>query len=308
MEPVDSGLEHRASCLINNFNYAPYVVAAVRSALEQTRSFAEIIVVDDGSTDDSRERLRSEFAGDSRVRVVEQENGGQLSCFHSGLEASNGDLIFFLDADDVYEPTYLETIEDLYRRQLSCHFVVSAYRTFGREEGAVQRFPEGRDLGYSAVLALTRSLAKLWVSPTSTLSMRRAVLERFLPLPRPEDWRTRADDCLLFGSALAGARKSYSAAPLVGYRIHGENHWYGREFDGAYEAEREAALDRLLADLIRRLHLEDLAARAPEEFARIDRPDLRQLRHYGRIAARASGSVGDRLGMLGAMARHFSGL
>lgn len=308
MAPVDPGPQHRASCLINNYNYGPYVVEAVRSALGQSRSFDEIIVVDDGSTDDSLERLRTEFGGENRVVVVPKENGGQLSCFHSGLDASTGDLIFFLDADDVYEPSYLATVGDIYRNQPACHFVVSAYRTFGREERDVQLFPADRDLGYSAVLALTRSLTKLWVSPTSTLSMRRSVLERFLPLPRPEDWRTRADDCLLFGSALAGARKSYSAAPLVGYRVHGDNHWYGRKFDSAYEVEREAALDRLLADLTRRLRLEDLAARAADEFARIDHPEFRHLRHYGRIAARAPVSVGARLGMLTAMARHFSGV
>ncbi len=308
MEPAKSGHPMRTSCLVNNYNYALYVVEAVRSALDQTHLFDEIIVVDDGSTDDSVAKLRAEFGGESRVVVVEKENAGQLSCFNCGFAASTGDLVCFLDADDVYDPAYLATLREMYHARPECHAVVSAYRTFGREERRVRRSSEDRDLGYSAVLALTRSLTKLWVSPTSTLSMRRSVLERFLPLARLEDWRTRADDCLLFGTALAGARKHYSAAPLVGYRIHRDNHWYGREFNAAYEAEREAALGRLLVDLQARLGLAGLAGRAHEEFAQIAKPDLRQLRHYGRIAARAPVSLGARAGMVGAMVRHLMGV
>jgi len=135
--------------------------------------------------------------------------------------------------------------------------------------------------------------------------MRREVAERFLPLPGLEDWRTRADDCLLFGSSLAGARKCYSAAPLVGYRVHGENHWYGRRFGEAYEARREAALDRLFCHLTARLRLEGLAGRAPEEFASFSRPTLRQLRHYVRIAAATSRPPAERGRMTLAMVRHF---
>lgn len=301
--PVD---RLRASCLVNNFDYAPYVVEAVQSALAQTRAFDEIVVVDDGSTDDSCERLRAAFGDEPRVTLIEKTNGGQLSCFHRGVEASTGEVVCFLDADDVYDPTYLETVLAVYDARADCHAVVSAYRTFGRQEGEVRRFPGDRDLGYSAVLALTRSLVKLWVSPTSTMSMRRTVLDRFLPLPRPADWRTRADDCLLFGSAFAGARKYYSAAPLVGYRVHDENRWYGRKFDASYEAEREAKIDRLLEDLAERLELGDLASHAAEEFALLRSPSLRQLRHYARLALGAETGIAARLGQVGAIVRHFA--
>ncbi len=308
MGPADPVDRIRASCLVNNHDYGRFVVEAVRSALEQTRPFDEIIVVDDGSTDDSVARLREAFSSDDRVRVVAKENEGQLSCFNRGLSESSGDLLCFLDADDVFDPGYLATLESIYLERPDVHFVVSAHRTFGREERVVRRFPEDRELGYSAVLALTRSLTKLWVSPTSTLSMRRRVADRILPIPLVDDWRTRADDCLLFGSALAGARKYFSAKPLVGYRVHGENQWYGRTFDQGYEASREAALDRLLSYLHRRLGLEGLASRAHEEFGRIESPDLRQLRHYGRIAARAPVGLPTRLRMLLAMVRHWSGV
>ena len=236
MEPARPAQRLRTTCLVNCYNYEDFVVEAVRSALMQSHPFDEVIVVDDGSTDESADRVASEFRGDSRVVVLRKPNEGQLSCFHHGFAASSGDLIFFLDADDRYEGSYLEKIGGIYRANPGVHFAISAYHTFGDEQRSVRRFDEDRELGYSAVLALTRSLIKLWVSPTSTLSMRRSVLERFLPLPHPEDWRTRADDCLLFGASLAGASKYYSAAPLVGYRVHGKNRWHGRVFDETYEA------------------------------------------------------------------------
>ncbi len=304
MAPVPVGAGLRASCLINNYDYAPYLVEAVASACAQTRSFDEIVVVDDGSTDDSVARVRERFGADPRVVLVEKTNGGQLSCFHSGLRASHGDLLFFLDADDVYEPGYLARAVEVYRGHPECHGLVSAYREFGKRDAVVRRFAEDRDLGYSAVLALTRSLTKLWVSPTSTLSFRRGVLERFLPLPRPQDWRTRADDCLLFGSAMAGARKRFLAQPWVGYRIHADNRWYGRTFDAACEAERERALGRLLADLVERLSLDDLAALGPGEFARNPDPTLRRLRHYLRVARRAGLPWAERARQAGSMATH----
>src|SRR5436305_907491 len=94
----------KTSCLINNYNYAHFVGDAVDSALAQTVAFDEIIVVDDGSTDGSMELLTRRYGREDRVRVIRKPNGGQLSSFNEGFLGSSGDLLFFLDADDVYQP------------------------------------------------------------------------------------------------------------------------------------------------------------------------------------------------------------
>jgi glycosyltransferase involved in cell wall biosynthesis len=91
----------RVSILINNYNYGCFLAAAIDSALNQTYANKEVIVVDDGSTDNSREVIAS--YGDEIVPVL-KPNGGQASAFNAGFAASQGDIICFLDADDAFLP------------------------------------------------------------------------------------------------------------------------------------------------------------------------------------------------------------
>jgi glycosyltransferase involved in cell wall biosynthesis len=87
--------------LIDNYNYGRFVGAAIESALSQTYDRIEIIVVDDGSLDNSREVIASYLP---QVVPVFKENGGQASAFNAGFAASSGDIICFLDADDIFLP------------------------------------------------------------------------------------------------------------------------------------------------------------------------------------------------------------
>jgi glycosyltransferase involved in cell wall biosynthesis len=91
------------SVVIATYNMARYLPLAIRSALAQTYSPIEIHVVDDGSTDGTAEALAA-FAGESRVIVHTQPNRGQASAKNRGIEASSGDLVAFLDADDLWVP------------------------------------------------------------------------------------------------------------------------------------------------------------------------------------------------------------
>ena len=83
------------SIVIDNFNYGRFLGAAIDSALAQTYPHVELIVVDDGSTDDSREVISS--YGD-RVSAVFKPNGGHASAFNAGFRASHGCIVMFLDA------------------------------------------------------------------------------------------------------------------------------------------------------------------------------------------------------------------
>ncbi len=89
------------SILINNYNYGKFLAEAFDSALAQTYDRCETIVVDDGSTDNSPEIIAS--YGD-RIVPIFKTNGGQASAFNAGFAASSGDIICFLDADDVFLP------------------------------------------------------------------------------------------------------------------------------------------------------------------------------------------------------------
>ena len=95
----------KVSVIIPNYNYAHYVGAAIESVLNQTYPDIEIVVVNNGSTDNSLEVL-SKYAG--KICLVNQENLGQSGSRKSGLNSATGDYIAFLEADDTWDPHRLK--------------------------------------------------------------------------------------------------------------------------------------------------------------------------------------------------------
>ncbi len=95
------------SIVITCYNYANYVADAIFSALGQTYEKFEIIIVNDGSTDDSHDVI-SEFLPHPRIKYIKQENAGQANAKNTGIRKAKGDFIAFLDADDMWEPDKLE--------------------------------------------------------------------------------------------------------------------------------------------------------------------------------------------------------
>src|SRR5437660_2091289 len=91
------------SVIIPTYNSAAMVTAAVESALAQTLPPLQVIVVDDGSTDDTRQQLST-----YRVRYLHQPNQGVAAARNLALRQATGDLIAFLDADDIWHPSKLE--------------------------------------------------------------------------------------------------------------------------------------------------------------------------------------------------------
>jgi glycosyltransferase involved in cell wall biosynthesis len=105
------------SVVIPAHNTAPTIEAAIESVLAQTRSDFELIVVDDGSTDDTATRV-ARYTQDERIRLLSQENRGQASARNAALEAARGTYVSLLDSDDLYLPRYLELmISELERNE-----------------------------------------------------------------------------------------------------------------------------------------------------------------------------------------------
>lgn len=103
-------VEKLISVIMPCFNGGNYVAEGVRSALVQTYGHIEVIVVDDGSTDNSLEVLQSIHSKDNRLKVIVQNNKGAGPARNRGLEESSGEFITFLDADDYWSPDCLEKL------------------------------------------------------------------------------------------------------------------------------------------------------------------------------------------------------
>src|SRR4051812_7574018 len=93
--------EPLVSIIINNYNYRRFLREAIDSALQQNYQRIEVVVVDDGSTDGSREVIRG--YGD-RIIAVLKANGGQGSAINAGFAAAHGDIICLEDSDDFFLP------------------------------------------------------------------------------------------------------------------------------------------------------------------------------------------------------------
>jgi glycosyltransferase involved in cell wall biosynthesis len=235
--------------VVTCYNYRQYVREAVDSALAQRLKPLEVIVVDDGSTDGSREQLAESYGESAGVKLLFKNNGGQLSAFIAGVAECKGDIICFLDADDVWELDYLERLSATYREHPETDFVFSNLRFFGKHEGLWHSETQDRDYGLTALVALFR---QYWIgSPTSALTMRREVATCVLDLPVAfyADWRVRADDCLVYGASVLGARKRYMATIAGRYRSHASNAWFSRRdaHDRVVKLRHLYRVQRLLA-------------------------------------------------------------
>jgi hypothetical protein len=208
-----------ASIVIDNYNYGQFVGEAIDSALGQTYPHTEVVVVDDGSTDNSQEIIR---AYGSRVRAIFKENGGQGSAFNAGFAASRGDIVLFLDSDDVLLPTAFEKAVPLFDKGdvVKVHWPLKMVDEQCRPTGQLcpgPVLPEG-DLRASVVkLGPTNHLS----APGCGNAWSRRFLERVLPLPEGI-YRNGCDTCLFELAPFYGRLKALTE-PQTLYRQHGKN-------------------------------------------------------------------------------------
>ncbi len=116
----------RVSVVMPVYNAAATVEASMRSVLEQSHQDVELVVVDDGSHDDSWERVSRIAANDARVVPLRQANGGVAAARNTGIEAASGEYIAFLDSDDRWAPTKLAT-QLAWMRQQDARVAYAAY-------------------------------------------------------------------------------------------------------------------------------------------------------------------------------------
>lgn len=114
------------SVIIPLYNKGKLVAEAVRSVMEQSCPDFELIIVDDGSTDDGY-AVAAAFT-DPRIRIIRQKNGGVSVARNSGIQNADGDYICFLDADDIWLPEHLATLKALIEKYPQAGLYATGYR------------------------------------------------------------------------------------------------------------------------------------------------------------------------------------
>ncbi len=211
------------SIIINNYNYGSFLGQAIDTAICQTYTDIEIIVVDDGSTDDSH-LVIAQYK--NRIISVLKENGGQASAINAAFKVSHGDIIVFLDADDYLLPTAIECAIKNFQHEkiVKVHWPLWRVDKTGNKTGKV--IPE-------AVLAegnLRDQLIQYGPAhcggpphspPTSGNAWARSFLDRVIPIPEAQ-FKGGVDNYLFVLTPLFGEIKSISE-PQGYYRVHGTN-------------------------------------------------------------------------------------
>ncbi|MGY1684734.1 glycosyltransferase family 2 protein [Geodermatophilus sp. SYSU D00867] len=207
----------RLSVVVTNYNYADYVGRAVDSALALRWDDLEVIVVDDGSTDASVEVLQR-YA--DQVTLLIGPNGGQRVAANRGFAASTGDVIVFLDADDVLQPELPERLAEVWapsvsKAQFRMQRIDSEGLAFGRP------FPEWARLPSPADIRRWAGLTSAYPTPPgSGNAYARWFLERIFPLEASIG--AFADSGCLAAAPFHGDVITVPDV-LVGYRQHGAN-------------------------------------------------------------------------------------
>jgi glycosyltransferase involved in cell wall biosynthesis len=227
----------KVSCIIAVYNGRQYLAEAIESLRAQSRPIDEIIVVDDGSTDDSAE-IAAGFG--PPVVVIRQKNAGQSAARNHGVHASHGDLLSFLDADDLIHPR--KTERQLARLEAAPQLaLIAAY---------AQNFWSPEIPADQQELAGWQSLThseKPWPDFIATWLFRRAVWERVgafdegRRFAEDSDWHDRV--------RFSGMPVETMPAVLARRRLHRHNltrNNYGDHIDGLQRFYKEK-IDRLRA-------------------------------------------------------------
>lgn len=202
-----------ASIVIDNYNYSRYVSQAIESAVSQTHR-TQVIVVDDGSTDNSREIIQSYS---DQIEAVFKTNGGHASAFNAGYARATGDIVLFLDSDDIIEPIAVETLLACWKPETAvAHYPMTIIDAGSKPKG---RIPDPfSPLASGDVRGPLLKAGYFPSTVTSGMAFSRQVLAQIMPVPE-EDFFQGADGYLLRAAAFFGPYQ-YVDALLSRYRIH----------------------------------------------------------------------------------------
>lgn len=207
----------RFSVIVTCYNYGQYVAAAVESALSQSYPHVEVVVVNDGSQDDSLQVL-SRFGG--RIKLIDQPNQGSIPAYNRGFVESTGDVIVLLDADDLLEPDALSSVAAVWSDALAK--VQWDLRIIDAQGRDLRRKFCNFDASYDA--ARVRDSFRRTGTYRWPVSVGNAYARWFAEAVFPLASEHGPDGALNTVAPVYGEVATI-ARPLASYRIHGKNLW-----------------------------------------------------------------------------------
>lgn len=218
------------SVIIPLYNKAPYVSKAIESVLTQTFTNYELLVVDDGSKDESASVATKSIEGRRNCQLIQQENAGVSVARNKGVDASHGDFICFLDADDWWEPTFLEEMDKFVSEFpdagiYGTNYIIvneTRHKTRVAMVGVEPGFEKGY-IDYCQVYAKTMYMP-LW---TGAVCVPRRVFDEMCGFPRGIKL---GEDFLLWIRVVLKYKVAFLNKPLSNYNqdVDGENRGVGR--------------------------------------------------------------------------------
>jgi glycosyltransferase involved in cell wall biosynthesis len=204
------------SVVIPSYNHARFVATAIESALAQTLEPTEVVIVDDGSTDDTVAILDRYRHTDGRVRVLLGRHAGIGATYTLGVAEARCEFVAFLESDDAWAPTYLSETVGYLRRHPGVDWVNTSREIIdehGRATGQVVRKPSpGSRITTESLLT-----CDLGYTPTPVVRL------RALREVGPFDPTTHAADCDIALRFSCGHGMAYIDRPLYRYRRHAGN-------------------------------------------------------------------------------------
>lgn len=249
--------------LIDTYNHSAYIEQAVESVLSQDIAPVEmeVLVVDDGSTDDTPQRIRK---FEPRVRYLRKPNGGQASAFNLGIPQARGEIIAFLDGDDWWAAGKLRTVLDTFADHPEIGAVGHGFWQLEESSGNRQLIIPDRSYDVSLRDAESASLFRhlRCFLGTSRFAARRTIAERILPIPT--SLVVEADE-FLFTMAVALGGAKVLDQPLFTYRLHDGNLFQFRGADDDRRRRKLAVHQALVCELPTRLRAAGICHEAIEK-------------------------------------------
>ena len=214
---MDRGIQLKVSVIVPTYNCAATIRATLDSVLGQTCPAEEILVMDDGSTDDTNSILESYR---SSIRAFRQPNAGPSGARDALIEKAKGELVAFVDSDDIWHPGYLEAQRMLYERYPKAAALFTGHRVF-HGSGSLDWTGDTFDVPLATELIEPLTFLKRYnETPGYFYPSFCCVPSHVLKAMGREPFRGKvAEDCYFYNRLALFGPVARTPTPLVGYRI-----------------------------------------------------------------------------------------